>query len=202
MAFPVSEVESLEASHLLPPLCPAPASVLVLLSHGLMKNSSTPTSAHMPRKHTCLTPGGPAFEGSEFFRLPKEAAVLTRVWVRVWVRDRPSLTRVSGVTPVGVFVPCAHGDLMRLNGQAGRRTPSTGATGEAEKPRKARVCGLGGPSQARDCSRSHLWDGQDSQCSVLVLTGRRQGLGSRAFSLCGQAGPGRQNIKNVVHPCW
>lgn len=74
MAFPVSEVESLEASHLSPPLCPAPASVLVLLSHGLMKNSSTPTSAHMPRKHTCLTPGGPAFEGSEFFRLLKKAA--------------------------------------------------------------------------------------------------------------------------------
>lgn len=199
MAFPTHEGESLEPRPLPPPLCPAPASVLVLLSHELMKNSSPPTSAHTPRKHTCLTPGGPAFEGSEFFGLLKKAAVLTCVWVRVWVRDWSSRTRVSGDTPMGVFVPCAHCDHIRQSGQAGG-APSTGQQ-ERQRSRRRPGCGLGGPSQARDRPRPHLQGGQDSQGSVVVLTGRSQGLGSRAFSFCGQAGPGRQNAKNVVHRC-
>lgn len=116
----MSGVEGLEASPLPLPFLPrAPASVLVLLFHGLMKNSSTPTTAHTPRKHTWLAPGGPAFEGSEFFGLLKKAAVMTRVRVHVWVWAWASHTWVCGYTLMGVCVPCAHCDHLRVNGQAG-----------------------------------------------------------------------------------
>ena len=127
-----------------PSPCQAPASAQVSLFHELMKNSSAQTSAHTPRKHTQLSPGGPALKGSGFLGPLKRAAVSACVWIPVpawgWL-----YRGVSGFKPMGVFVPCVHCDPFRLNCQAGWTCVST--TGE-EKLRRPEY-GLGEPFRAR-----------------------------------------------------